>query len=108
MLKSIELVLIYLAMTLTARACCGNDIDVSPWPQLPPPQYAHAYHGKLTVHYGTEAQIHRVCGFNARACAMPRGSNCTIWLPSPTSGGAPEIYAALRTHEIAHCNGWAH
>lgn len=90
---------------LLAYLCCGLDMGVSPWPQMPPPQYQHPYHGKLTVHYGSAVQIHQVCGFNARACAMPRGSSCTIWLPD---SGDPHILAALRVHEIGHCNGWRH
>jgi hypothetical protein len=80
----------------------------SPWPQMAPASYAHAYHGHLTVQYGSPAQIHARCGNFARACTAPHRHSCTIYVPSPTPGAAPEIYAALRAHEIAHCNGWRH
>ncbi len=85
--------------------CCGNDMGVSPWPQQAPAQFNHAYHGHLTVKTGTEAQIHQWCGsYYARACAHV-GKSCTIYL---STGGEPQINAALRAHEIAHCNGWRH
>jgi hypothetical protein len=89
--------------------CCGNDIGVSPWPQMPPASFNHAYRGRLAVRQGTEAQIHQWChSYFARACATPGNGSCTVYLPAPSPGGAPEIYAALRAHEIAHCNGWRH
>jgi hypothetical protein len=92
-----------------AHACCGNDMAVSPWPQQAPAQYNRPYRGHLTVRTGTEAQIHQWCGgYFARACAMPHGSSCTIFLPAPTHGSAPQILEAMRQHEIAHCNGWQH
>jgi hypothetical protein len=81
----------------------------SPWPQQPPAQYNHAYRGHLIVREGTPAQIHQWChSFFARACAMSAGNSCTIYLPLPTPGAAPEILSALRAHEVAHCNGWRH
>jgi hypothetical protein len=88
--------------------CCGLDIGASPWPEQAPAQFNHAYRGHLTVHYGTQEEVHARCGFNARACAMPRGGSCSIYLPVSTPMASPEILAALRAHEIAHCNGWRH
>jgi len=91
-------------MIYAIMLCCGLDIFVSPWPQLPPARFDHAYRGHLEARYGSEQQLQQWCGMNVRACARPRGKGgCIIFLPS---SGHPQIVAALRRHEIAHCNGW--
>ena len=80
----------------------------------PPPQYAGTYRGKLTVITLPRAQTTARCyAMGARASFLActtrslRGPDqCIMVLPAVGDGITPAIQAAVRRHELGHCNGW--
>jgi hypothetical protein len=88
----------------------------------PPAQYAGRYRGQLTVRIVPRSDIAKVCATTAMrlgkwnsghnlACAIystSGPSRCMIILPSISGNVTPAIQAAVRRHELGHCNGWRH
>jgi hypothetical protein len=78
----------------------------------PPPQYAGPYRGKLTVVVLPQAEATARCramgaaSLTVRACAWRRPGQCIVVLPRIAGDITPAIQAAVRRHELGHCNGW--
>lgn len=80
----------------------------------PPPRFDHAYHGRLTVEEVKPADVPARCaallasiGIRERpdhGCAVWHGRSCHIVIPTSSVQGASP--AAIKRHEIGHCNGW--
>ena len=84
----------------------------------PPPQYVYPPTVPLYVEERRLSDVGELCralGVVADqdqivyGCALPGPSSCYIIIPLQGIGGVgPRTYAAIRRHEIAHCNGWKH
>src|SRR5262245_30768698 len=112
---------IVIALALLAAAparAAGVDLD---W--RPPDEFDGPYYGRLTVHFAPLETVNARCaalhgGPQKRnvplwGCAQKRVGSCTIILPKLGTGeGAryvtERIQAAVRRHEMGHCNGWKH
>jgi hypothetical protein len=80
----------------------------------PPAIYQHAYKGRLTVQQGSLAQVEHYCHtmhgivspYRALGCAKVDDNRCFLMIPKVGGQVTARIQAAIRTHEMAHCNGW--
>jgi hypothetical protein len=78
------------------------------WPENPPPEYVHAYTGPLEIRRIPLREIPSSCQNNKRAYACTwhmRNGTCLIYLPNNVPA---KLEAALKAHELGHCNGWRH
>jgi hypothetical protein len=81
----------------------------------PPPQFSHVYRGSLTERRGTLAEVEYFChtlhgivsAYRALGCAKVRADSCFIMVPKVGGKITARFQAAIRQHELAHCNGWA-
>jgi hypothetical protein len=84
------------------------------WGSLPPPEFDHPYtEGEVIEHRGDLDFIHQMCAHASTntACllAVPRNNNgrCEIFIGNDeVLRNAGTTIEAVRSHEIAHCNGW--
>lgn len=78
----------------------------------PPPQYVHPTSGPVIERRLTAEEVENICGRGSQACSLKPLSadgTCFLWMPIVGRGGVgSRTFAALRRHEIAHCNGWKH
>lgn len=78
----------------------------------PPAQFRHPYAGELISYELPAPEIDAACralgagGPLILGCARRFHDLCVIIVPSAGSGVSPRTHAALRRHELAHCNGW--
>ena len=78
------------------------------WPERPPPEFAGAYTGPLEVRRIPLRQMPENCQNNkiAYACTWHmRNGTCFVYVPNNVPA---KLEAALKAHELAHCNGWRH
>lgn len=85
------------------RHCAAPKRSAIPMPAPPPSRFDGPYRGELHVVVVPLAQMAANCMGLAYACAFGGPGYCRIYLPKEASGA---VLAALRRHEIAHCNGW--
>ncbi len=68
----------------------------------------------ITINFVKPGMMGSECSITALACAIPKGDDCTLYVPEPTRDSfAPfanyedkEYY--IIGHELLHCYGWAH
>jgi hypothetical protein len=70
----------------------------------PPPQYDHPYSGQVIEQRLSQAELMRLCRGPAEGCASVNNGVCHIALPASEKDA--RVLAAMRRHELAHCNGW--
>lgn len=77
---------------------------------LPPTTYDHPYPGQVIEMRMTTAQVNSLClkmgandpgGFFIGCSWLDISKRCYIVV-------SDDNYAAVRRHEMAHCNGWKH
>ena len=84
---------------------------------VPPPQFNNQMGARYTGIFRrvltTHAEIWRICGTNALACAkFPKGRPatgpapaCTVYMPNNLPA---DLHKAVNTHEVGHCMGYRH
>jgi hypothetical protein len=70
----------------------------------PPAQYDHPYSGQVIEQRLSQAELMRLCRGPAEGCATVINGVCYIALPASEKDA--NVLAAMRRHELAHCNGW--
>ena len=71
---------------------------------MPPPQCDHPYSGQVIEQRLSQAELMRLCRGPAEGCASVSNGVCHIALPMSEKDA--HVLAAMRHHELAHCNGW--
>jgi hypothetical protein len=98
-----------LTLTLTLLAT-----EASAQVITPPPKNDVPYKGKLTVRVLPLDKVHPNCiaqgaapsSWPYLACARVRLGTCLVILPEVGGKMTASVQAALRRHELAHCNWW--
>jgi hypothetical protein len=97
-------------LALASVSCTQHAASPMRRGMLPPPEYDHAYSGKLTVvTVPTLAALHQACRgpVSSVACARALSGHCTIFRRDLTEiARLGWNQADVMRHEIGHCNGW--
>lgn len=106
---------IAVSISLMAPATANEELQyavIKPLAVLPPPEFDHAYKGKLVITRAKDVtEVQKLCArvfpIPSIACAYFVTGGCWIIIAPDSvitaAGWTPDI---VRRHEIAHCNGW--
>jgi len=104
--------IVFALLTLSTTSAVANDL--AEW--NPPSQYDRPYHGQLIERSLSPHLVDGACqslfakhGFKSiggkmRGCAYHKDNTCWIIYINKQHGKSSP--AAVRRHEIGHCNGW--